>query len=464
MIDLTTGPTFRNMIRFSLPIMIQGSFQIIYNLVDRYWVGNLGASAFGAVTVGFPVFFFMIAIVFGIAIGAGIIIAQYKGAGDRARINLTIRNFLAIGSIFVIIISIVFIFLADKILILLNTPEDVMVNASIYLKWIFGGMISFFWFNASAGILRGLGDSTTPTKIAAISTVINVILDPLMIYGYFGIFPRWEVAGAAIATVIANIVAAIIMTVFLIRQKDYVNLNPSGFRFDIKIIKEIFRQGLPASATMAMVSMSMMIFMGLVNKYGTYALAGYGIGITLDALLMMPAQTFGASMATIAGQNIGAGKVDRIKQYLTDTIRTAFVISIIGSIALILMAPVITKWFQPKPEDYALVFPFVLIYVRIMPIRYLSMAIFFPVNGAIRGAGDAVTSMLLVAVTQLIIRVPFAFIFVNSWGYTGIIAAIAFASIFGAILQSFYFRSNRWQRFALVKRTHDESFEEAMIE
>ena len=99
-----------------------------------------------------------------------------------------------------------------------------------------------------------------------------------------------------------------------------------------------------------------------------------------------------------------------------------------------------------------------------MPIRYLSMAIFFPVNGAIRGAGDAVTSMLLVAVTQLIIRVPFAFIFVNSWGYTGIIAAIAFASIFGAILQSFYFRSNRWQRFALVKRKHDAAYEEAMIE
>ncbi len=452
MIDLTKGPTFRNMILFSLPIMLQGSFQIIYNLVDRFWVGNLGSAALGAVTVGFPVFFFMIAIVFGVAIGAGIMIAQYKGANDKVNINLTARNFLVLGSLLVLIISSIFVIGTEKILQLLNTPDDVIGDATVYLRWIFGFMIAFFWFNATAGIIRGLGDSRTPTMVAAVTTVLNIILDPLLIYGYWGIFPRLEVAGAAIATVTVQVVGAIIMTILLARHKEYVDLRPKGFKFNLGILRDIARQGLPASGTMVMVSISMMVFMGLINRYGTYALAGYGIGMVLDSLLMMPAQALSMSMSTIAGQNVGAGKLERVNLYLKDAIRISVSIAMVGSIVLLLLAPTITKLFQPDNYEFTMVIPYVLTYITIMPVRYLSMSVFFPVNGAIRGAGDAVTSMILVAITQLIVRIPAAFIFAHFWGFAGVVLAIVLSTVVGATIVTLYYHTGRWERHAIVKQ------------
>ena len=453
MIDLTTGPTFRNLIMFSLPLMIQGSIQIIYNLVDRIWVGNLGSSSLGAVAVGFPVFFFMIAIVFGVAIGAGVMIAQYKGANDKENINLTSRNFLVVGSILVIVVSTIFVIGTEKILILLNTPEDVIGDATVYLRWIFSFMIAFFWYNAIAGIIRGLGDSRTPTIIMAITTGLNIILDPLLIYGYWGIFPRLEVAGAAIATVAVQVVGAVIMTFILAGHKEYVDLRPKGFRFDPVILREIVRQGLPASGTMIMVSISMMVFMGLINKFGTYALAAYSVCITLDSLLMIPSQAFMISMNTIAGQNVGAGKLERVILYLKDAVRTSVSIAMAGSIFLLLFVTPITRLFQPDSYEFAMVIPYVLIYVTLMPIRYISMSIFFPVNGTIRGAGDALASMFLIALTQLIIRIPAALIFAHFWGFTGIVLSIVLSTVFGATIVSVYFRSGRWKRHAVVKRT-----------
>ncbi|MFH1675510.1 MAG: MATE family efflux transporter [bacterium] len=444
MMDLTKGPTFRNMLLYSLPIMLQGSFQIAYNLVDRYWVGNLGASSLGAVTVGFPVFFFMLSLVMGISIGGGIMIAQYRGADDKEKVNLTARNFFAVGGIAVIFISGFMLFYAEQILRLLDTPDDVLPAATVYMRWIFAGLPAFFIYNAATGILRGLGDSKTPTQIAAVTTVLNIIFDPLLIYGYFGIFPRMEVAGAAIATVGVNVLGAIAILVMLGRYREYVDLTPFGFRFDMKIIRDILRLGLPSAGTMMMVSFSMMIFMGLVNKYGTYALAGYGIGITLDSLLMMPAQSFAMAMTNIAGQNIGAGKIERVHQYLRDVIRASVAISLVGSLTVILLAKPITGLFQPDPIEYEAVLPFVMTYVNIMVVRYFFMSIFFPINGTIRGAGDALTSMILIALTQLVIRIPAAFILMNYWGFAGIAAAISISAVFGAIIQSLYYRTGRW--------------------
>jgi putative MATE family efflux protein len=449
-IDLTTGSTFRNLVLFSAPIMLQGSFQILYNLVDRWWVGGLGKEALAAVSVGFPVIFFMISLFIGIAIGAGIMIAQYKGADERELVNLTTRNFIVFGTIVVLTVSAVMFALSDHILRMLDTPEDIIYSASVYLRWIFGGLIFMFGYNAATGIFRGLGDSATPTKIAAFTTVLNIVLDPIFIFG-IGPVPRLEVAGAAFATVLSNLVGAVIIMYYLARQTDYIDLRFRGFKFDWKIIRDILRLGVPTSAGMVLVSLSSMVMMYFVNGFGTAAVAGYGIGFVLDSLMMMPAQSFAMTMSTVAGQNVGAGKLDRIGKYLRETIMLAVGIAILVSVVLVLTTSWVTAKFQPNPDDYKVVLPYVTIYVRIMVIRYVMMSIFFPLNGTVRGAGDAMAAMVLSMFTQLIIRIPAAYILTRYFDFAGVPWALSMSTIFGAIIMYIYYRTGIWvRRGALV--------------
>ncbi len=451
MVDLTRGPTFRNLILFSAPIMLQGSFQIAYNLVDRMWVGRLGKEAIASVTVGFPVMFFMISMVIGIAVGAGIMIAQYRGAKDRDMVNLTARNFLIFGGLIVILISAVILMNVERVLVMLHTPEEVLANGTLYLQWIFSGLIFFFMYNGVTGIFRGLGDSVTPLKVAAFSTALNIVLDPIFIFGW-GPINGYGVEGAGIATVLANAIGGCIIFYLLARRKEWVDLSFARFSFNWDVIRDILRLGLPTTATMMVVSGSVMVVMRYVNELGTVVLAAYGIGIVLDSLLMMPAMSFGQAMTTIAGQNIGAGKPERVGLFLRDTLKLSVGLAVIIGSVLVVSTPWITRVFQPDPVDYDLVYPYVRIYIQIMLIRYVMMSMFFPINGTIRGAGDAMASMFLVIITQMVIRVPAVILLVPHMGFTGIALGLSASTIFGFMLVSIYYKTGIWKKRGLVKQ------------
>lgn len=450
-VDLTSGPTFRNMLLFSLPIMLQGSFQVAYNLVDRFWVGQLGKEAMAAVSVGFPVIFFMISLAMGISIGAGIMIAQYRGANDRNLVNLTARNFIVFGTIVVLIIGLGMVLGVNGILRILGTREEFFYDAASYLRWLFGGLIFFFGYNAATGIFRGLGDSIKPVAVAAFSTIFNIAIDPIFIFG-LGPIPGYGVEGAGIATVIANGAASVIIFALLAREREWIDLSPRGFRFDLDIIRDMLRLGLPTTATMLIISSSVMVVMRFVNSLGTEAVAAYGIGIVLDRLVMMPSQSFGMAMSTIAGQNIGAGKMHRVSRFLRETLMVTVGIAIVAGVLLASTIPSITRIFQPDQSDYEDVFPLLRIYISIMTIRYLMMSMFFPTNGAIRGAGDAVASMVLTITTQLVIRVPAVIILVPLFGFAGVAISLAASTVFGLLLVTIYYNSGRWKKKALVEQ------------
>jgi len=449
-IDLTTGPTFRKMLIFSMPIMLQGSFQILYNLVDRFWVGQLGKEAMAAVSVGFPVMFFMISMVIGISIGAGIMIAQYRGANQPENTNLTARNFLVFGGIVVVLISVWMHSGVEYILALLGTPDDFSADAALYLKWTFSGLIFFFAYNGATGIFRGLGDSIKPVIVAAISIVLNIVLDPIFINGW-GPVPAYGVEGAGIATVLANAIGAVIIFVLLAKEREWVDLRLTGFRFNGEIIRDMLRLGLPTTATMMIVSSSVMVVMRFVNGLGTAAVAAYGIGIVLDSLVMMPSQSFGIAMSTIAGQNIGAGKPERVGRFLRDTLFISISIAIVAGIFLVYSVPWITRIFQPDPEDYEEILPLLTIYIRVMTIRYLMMSIFFPTNSTIRGAGDTIASMFLVIITQLLIRVPAVIILVPIMGFGGVAWSLTLSTVLGFTLVTIYYNTGIWKKRGVIQ-------------
>jgi putative MATE family efflux protein len=442
------------MLVFSLPIMLQGSFQVAYNIVDRFWVGQLGKEAMAAVSVGFPVIFFMISLAMGISIGAGIMIAQYKGANHRDLVNLTARNFIVFGSIVVIVIGIAMVLGTTGILRLLGTPQDFFNDAASYLRWIFGGLIFFFGYNAATGIFRGLGDSIKPVAVAAFSTIFNIALDPIFIFG-LGPVPAMGVQGAGIATVIANAAGALVIFILLAKEQQWVDLSPRGFRFDSGIIRDMLRLGLPNTIQMLIISSSVMVVMRFVNGLGTTAVAAYGIGIVLDRLVMMPSQSFGMAMSTIAGQNIGAGKMHRVSKFLRETLFVTVGIAIVVGIILATTVPWIARIFQPEQSDYNAVFPLLRTYILIMTVRYVMMSMFFPTNGVIRGAGDAIASMMLTIATQLIIRVPAVIILVPRYGFAGVAISLAASIVMGLLLVIIYYNTGLWKKKALVKHPRE---------
>ncbi|HEX9744662.1 MAG TPA: MATE family efflux transporter [bacterium] len=463
-VDLTNGPTFINMVRFSVPIMMQGSFQIIYNLTDRYWLGGLNKEAVASVTVVFPVLFFMISVVIGISIGAGILIAQYYGADDKERVNLTGRNYLVIGSLFVLMISVLMVIFASDVLNILKTPPELHNEAASYLRIQFAGLIFIFSFFGASSIFRALGDSITPTIVAAVTGVINLILDPLLIFGLIGL-PKLGVTGAAIATFTGYFIGAILIITFLVTRQNYVTLSPKGFKFDFTIISNILKVGLPTAGTVMMVSASFLVLMRIVNDFGTAAIAAFGIGIVLDQLVQMPSQSFGMAMSTIAGQNIGAGNLERVSKFLRETVGLSVAVAIGFSVLLWFTSDNVTKFFLRGEEDYLEVVPFVVLYIHIIVIRYIMMSIFFPVNGVIRGAGDAMASMWIVALTQLIIRVPLAIYLSNkialeniplignlgfhgeigmNLGFIGIPIGLASSTVIGLLIALYWYRSGVW--------------------
>lgn len=445
-IDLTTGPTLRNLINFTTPILLQSSFQVIYTLTDRIWLGRLaesGVESVAAVTVVFPIIFFMISVVIGLSIGTGVLIAQYYGAGDRERVNLTARNYLAMGGIAVLIISVLMVVFAEQVLTILKTPENIFRDAWLYLVIQFAGLIFLFGFFGTNSIFRGIGDSITPTKVAAIIGVINLALDPVLIFG-LGPFPQMGVAGAAYATVFSYVVGTVMILGKIKIHRDYVTLSPKGFHFDLNVVKMILRLALPSSGTIMMVSLSFMILMRFVNEHGTLAIAGYGVGVMVDNLLMMPAQSIGMAMDTITGQNIGAKKLDRVAKYLKDALLISFGLAAIGSILVVIFSSQITELFLREDVNHLEVIPYVRIYLAIQSVRYLTMAIFFPMNGVIRGAGDAMTAMIIVALSQLIIRIPIAAWLSHTIGFEGVPIAISLSSILGMVNAWIYYSSGKW--------------------
>ena len=452
-IDLINGPVFKCMILYSLPIILQGSFNIIYNLVDRYWVGWLpdGKEAIGSVSVGFSLFFFVMSLVFGISMGAGIMIAQYRGAQDKKMVNLIARNFIGFGILAIIVLAVVMVIATEPILMLLKTPADILPDGTAYMQWIFAGLPIFYVFNGLTGIFRGLGDSTTPLKVAAWSTIFNIVLDPIFILGP-GPFPSLGVAGAAQATVLSNLLGAMILFPLLKKKHgDWVDLAPDGFRFDTKVISAILRLGLPTTASMVILSVSIMVIQRFVNVLGVDAVAAYGVCTTLDSLLMMPAQSFAQSMSTIAGQNIGAGKWERVDKFLASTLLVSGGTAIVVGLLLVQFSPWIAGFFLRDSADYDSVFPLIQIYVQIMLLRYLMMGLFFPINGTVRGAGDTMAAMWLVMFTQLIIRVPLTWLTQYlGYGFPGIAVGLSMSTVFGLIIMSIYYRTGRWKRFALV--------------
>lgn len=403
--DLTTGNLWKTLIVLSLPIMLSNFMQTFYNLTDAFWLGKLGENAREAVSVAgiaFPIVFFLSSFGFGFVVAGTALIAQYKGAGNLEMVKDVVGQFIIILIIFSILYLTFSIFFLDWILEILQVPAEILETSKQYIFIILIGMVFMFGFQSYQSFAHGLGDTVSPMKVQLISVGLNVILDPIFIFG-FAFIPRLETVGAAYATLIARIVAAILAVVYIKKKIPIIIPGKANLKFEPTMMKRIIKISIPASLGQSMTSFGFLLLQGFVNSFGTVVISVFSIGNRLNGFFMMPAMGVSNALASIVGQNLGANKVDRAERSVKRAMALVMVIMLFGCSMLFFFGAYLTKFFIADQEVVSIGIRM----FRVTAIATLEFSVLFVFMGAFNGAGHTRETMILNIVRLWGLRIPF---------------------------------------------------------
>jgi putative MATE family efflux protein len=441
--DLTVGKEGKLIFQFALPMVFGNIFQQLYNVADSVIIGNyVGNEALAAVGASFPIIFLLVAMIIGITSGFTIIIAQYFGSKDIEKVRRTVDTtyiILFFAAIFITVFGIIF---SGAIFRLTDLPEEIIPQAQLYLNIYFTGTIFFVGFNATSAILRGMGDSKTPLYFLIIATVANIVLDLLFVVVF-----KWGIAGAAVATVIAQAGAFITAMIYLNKRHQIVNISIRKYLYDHEIMKTSIRIGLPSGLQQTFVALGLIALYGIVNKFGTATIAAYGVAARIDSFASLLAMNFAAALSAFVGQNLGANKPERIKAGFQATWLMTSAISIFFSVVVFFFGRELMRLFTPDPE----VIEAGNDYLVIVGSFYILFSTLFVVTAVMRGAGDTVVPMFITLIALWLIRVPASYFLAGKIGVTGIWWAVPIGWGIGMTLSWFYYKSGKWKTKGVVK-------------
>lgn len=464
--DMTAGSPLRAMLKFSAPLLIGNIAQLMYNTVDAIVVGKMiGANALASIGASAPIQTMFFVFFMTVGTGVTVMVSQYFGAKDKVRLSQAVGTAMILTLIATLLITIIGIPLAGPILRLTKVDPSIFAYSHTYLSIVFAGAVGMGFYNILAGILRGLGDSMFPFLVLLGSTALNIVL-VLLFVGTF----KLEVAGAAWATLIAQTLSAAACLWRLLRMRDVVDINRDTLRPRREMIGHILRIGIPSGIMQAILSMSYIFVQALINGIVVYDAAGvasYTIFVAVntavtrvDNFATLPNQAFSMAGSTFAGQNIGAGRFDRVTQGFKIILSVSLVVSAILLIAIYIFGGELLKLFiDMSSPDASHIIALGVHVQRIMVWCYLIMAVTQASSGVMRGAGDTLPVMWITIVATVLMRVPMAYIMVHyskSPAYPGgnpdgifwsmvICFAVAGFSCLG------YYLTGRWKNKALVR-------------
>ncbi len=437
---------FKQLTILSWPIILAFSMQVGYNIVDIFWVGKLGATAIAAVSLAGNVFFIILAV--GQILGSGTIalVAQFYGAKQIDNANNIIRQSLLLVSIIALPVCISGFIFAKQIMFLLGGQADVLIISTSYLRIIF---IGFFFQLISFTInyaFRGIGDMKTPMKIMLVATIINLILDPLLIFG-LGFFPRLEVQGAAIATVIAKCASFLFGFMILIKGRSGIKLNIfKKWYLKTKVVKTILSVGIPVGISYGLMAFSNMAVFRIVSSFSEYALAALGIGIRILQLASLPVVSIGIATTTLAGQSLGARDIKKTMQIGNISMLFSTAITIFFGIIFVTNAKFLVSIFTQNPQviNYGLQF------MQIVSLYLVFIGITMSLTGVFRGAGDTLPPMFA-GLFKLALLIALAILFSQNlrMGITGVWWAIFISYSIETIIITIWYASGKWHKKGL---------------
>ena len=394
--DLIHGHIAKSIFWFSVPLLIGNLFQQLYNTVDAYVVGNfVSKEALAAVGASSPIINMLIGFFMGLATGAGVIIAQYFGAGDNGRLKKAVHSSAALTLVMSLLLTVIGIIGTNPMLHAIGIQADVFHDSSTYLMIYFAGISFNLIYNMGSGILRAMGDSKRPLYFLIIACIVNIILDFLFVkYLHMG------VAGAGYATLIAQAISAILVVIVLIRSEGPHQLFWKQIRFHLPILKKIIMVGLPTGIQQSIVSLSNVIVQSYVNAFGSSVVAGYSATIRIDGFVNLPLQSFNMAVTTFVGQNIGAKQYERVKKGSRIALWMTMAVIATMAISLFFFGESFIAIFNSEPD--------VIQAGRTMQLAFVPFYIMLPVvqiyNGVLRGAGKSSVPMYIMVFNFVILR------------------------------------------------------------
>lgn len=385
--------------------MFSNFLQMFYNLTDAFWLGKLGENARGAVSaagIAFPLIFFLSSFGFGFVIAGTSLISQYKGANRLHEMKKVVGQFVILVIIFCTVFLLFSFTFLDNILHLLQVPNEIYEVTKQYISVILVGMVFMFFFLSYQSFSHGLGDTISPMKVQIISVLINVILDPLFIFGV-SFFPRLEAVGAAYATLIARFIGTAIALLYFMKKDTILIPEVQDLIPDKLMLRKILNISIPASLGQSVTSFGFLLLQGFVNSFGTVVISTFSIGNRLTSFFMMPAMGMSNALATIIGQNLGARKVERAIQTVKKAFLLIMTIMFIGCGVLYFFSSELIKFFI---DDIEVVQTGVRMF-RVSSFATFIFGVVFIFMGVFNGSGHTKPTMILNIVRLWGLRLPF---------------------------------------------------------
>lgn len=411
--DLTTGSPMKIFIMFSIPILLGNLFQQLYNMVDTIIVGQyLGEEALAAVGTTGCLMFLVLGFANGIAQGFGVMIAQAFGAGNHKQL----RHFVALIVVLTILVSLILslptTIFSKNLLMLLNVPDNILAMADSYIKVIFAGLILTMAYNVEAGILRGVGDSKTPLYFLLLASVLNIILDFVLI-----VFAKMGTAGAAYATVIGQGVSAVLCFIYMYVKFPLLRLSREDFYYDWDNSRKLLSLGIPMAINYSITAIGTMILQAAINVFGSSVVASYTAASKIINLTTQTMPSLGTTSATYCGQNLGAGKYDRIYKGMRCGFILCAIVGVLGAVISLIAEPWMISMFIPNPTAEAMGYAHTYL-VRACTCM-IPLAWIFVYRSAMQGLNQALVPMLCGTV-ELVSRFLVIAIVSKPFGYSGV--------------------------------------------
>nr|QGT51039.1 MATE family efflux transporter [uncultured Firmicutes bacterium] len=436
--NMTAGNPAKLILRFSIPLLIGNLFQQLYNMVDTLIVGRtLGYQALAAVGVTGGLSFLILGFVQGFTSGFTIPVAQRFGADDFEEMRSEVGMSVLLSVIITAILTVGSVLLTRPALELMQTPDDIIDGAYTYIVIIFGGMVTITFYNLLSNILRALGDSKTPLIFLIVASLLNIVLDLIFIRGV-----GMNVEGAALATVLSQMVSGILCLVVIVKKFPILHLKRRNFRFTWQRARRHLALGMPMAFQFSITAVGVLILQAVLNGFGSETIAGYTAASKVEQLSVQPLLSIGMAMATYSAQNFGAGKLDRVRAgaWAGTAISAGF--ALFGAAIILFLGRHISALFMENPTEKIL--DSSQIYLNTISAFYIPLAMIFVFRNILQGVGKGLVP-LMAGVSELVLRAVVAVVISPFLGYQGVCLAGPAAWVGAAIplILAYWWHSKR---------------------
>ena len=441
--DMTKGTPWKLLLQFAVPLFIGNIFQQLYNMVDSIIVGNfVGPNALGAIGTTNSLNFLFFSLVAGLSVGIGIIVAQFFGSNNEEKVKDTIGNAIWIVLISSVIMACIGFFVAKPVLVLLRTDKVILGDATAYLKVTSIGICCTGLYNGGSSILRALGDSKTPLIFLILASLVNVVLDLWFVLGL-----GWGVVGAGVATAFSQFLSAVTCIFYAYKSNTYFRLKKKNLKLNSYIVDKSLRLGIPVALQNSLIAFSLIVLQAIVNGYGATFTTAFTVISRIETLVQQPFMSLGAAVSTYTGQNLGAGKTDRVvKGFNSSNVMNVIFSAVVLVLFWTFTSPIVSI-FGKDAEVLRIASDG----LRITSCFYVFLGLIYTTRNVLNGAGDAMFS-LFTGIVECIGRVGFAYplTLIPFLGSYGVFVATGITWMLNGLFSLIRYKRGKWKTINLV--------------